>query len=160
MFHMEQLERPMHEHKIDLQQIFDAAGGYSAACFPFIRDGLAHTSQMVHGQSQDPSTEIAHDLGIIDESRHVDGTQLCLGLRDHAILRYGLLAKSVLNKWGIYQTRDFGSIIFALVEANLMRTTDDDSIEDFEDVYDFDEEFASPEVVPAGSVPSPEPIGS
>ena len=142
----------MHEHHIDLNQIFQAAGGYSPACFPFIRDGLAHTSEMVHGQSAD---EAAQDLGLVDNSRHVDGTQLCLGLRDHAIARYGLLAKSVLNKWGIYETRDFGKIIFALVDANLMRTTDEDSIEDFENVYDFDEEFASPAIEQ-----TPEPIGS
>lgn len=142
----------MHQHTIDLQQIFQAAGGYSPACFPFIRDGLAHTAQMVHGQPED---QASHDLGLVDDSRHVSGTQLCMGLRDHAIDRYGLLAKSVLNKWGIYETRDFGSIIFALVDAGLMRTTDEDSIEDFEDVYDFAEEFASPQV-PG----SPEPVGS
>ncbi|MBL4808861.1 MAG: hypothetical protein JKY43_02230 [Phycisphaerales bacterium] len=142
----------MHEHTIDIQQIFESAGGYSPACFPFIRDGLAHTSKLVHGQSQDQSTL---DLGIIDDSRHVDGTQLCLGLRDHAIARYGLLAKSVLNKWGIYQTRDFGNIIFALVDANLMRTTNEDSIEDFDNVYDFDEEFTTP-----AAQPSPEPVAT
>ena len=142
----------MHEHTIDLQQIFQDAGGYSPACFPFIRDGLAHTSKMVHGRSEDES---ALDLGLVDESRHVDGIQLCLGLREHAIARYGLLAKPVLNKWGIYETRDFGKIIFALVDANLMRTTDDDSIEDFDDVYDFDEEFAAP-----SPAQQPEPVAS
>lgn len=142
----------MHQNTVDLQQVFQAAGGYSPACFPFIRDGLAHTAQMVHGQAAD---EAAQDLGLIDESRHVDGTQLCLGLRDHAIARYGLLAKSVLNKWGIYETLDFGKIIFALVDAGLMRTTDEDSIEDFDDVYDFDEEFAAP-----SPRSKPETIGS
>jgi uncharacterized repeat protein (TIGR04138 family) len=142
----------MHEHTIDLQLIFQAAGGYSPACFPFIRDGLAHTAQMVHGQLED---QTSHDLGLVDESRHVNGTQLCIGLRDHAIDRYGLLAKSVLNKWGIYETKDFGNIIFALVDAGLMRTTDEDSIEDFDDVYDFSEEFVSPK-----APVSPEPVGS
>ncbi|MGJ8637708.1 MAG: Minf_1886 family protein [Phycisphaerales bacterium] len=131
----------MHEHQIDLNQVFQQAGGYSPACFPFIRDGLAHTSKMVHGQPEDQS---ALDLGLADDSRHVDGTQLCLGLREHALARYGLLAKSVLNNWGIYETRDFGKIIFALVDANLMRTTEEDSIEDFDNVFDFDEEFALP----------------
>ena len=153
MFHMEQLETTMHQHTIDLNQIFQAAGGYSPACFPFIRDGLAHTSKTVHGQSEDPSADIAQDLGLVDDSRHVDGAQLCLGLREHAINRYGLLAKSVLNKWGIYETRDFGKIIFALVEANLMRTTDEDTIEDFDNIYDFDEEFTTPEPAKA-----PEPV--
>ncbi len=155
MFLEEQLRVTMYEQEINLQQIFQAAGGYSPASFTFIRDGLAHTSQLVHGQSGDPSAQSAMDLGLAEDSRHVDGTQLCLGLRDHAIARYGLLAKSVLNNWGIYETRDFGNIIFALVDANLMRTTDEDSIEDFADVFDFDEDFAVPM-----AIQKPHPIGS
>ena len=155
MFHMEQLEIPMHEHHIDLNQIFQAAGGYSPACFTFIRDGLAHASDAVHGNTHAESDQSAADLGLIDDSRHVTGQQLCLGLRQHAIHRYGLLAKPVLNNWGIYQTRDFGNIIFALVDANLMRTSDEDCIEDFEDVFDFDEDFAIPT-----PIQSPEPVGS
>jgi len=146
----------MNQNTIDLSQIFQAAGGYSPGCFPFIRDGLAHTSKMVHGQAAD---EAAQDLGLVDDSRHVDGTQLCLGLRDHAIARYGHLAKAVLNRWGIYETRDFGNIIFALVQANLMRTTEEDSIEDFDNVYDFDEEFVVPTIQPEISSPA-EPVGS
>ncbi len=150
MFPLGHGKRAMHQHTIDLQQVFQAAGGYSPACFPFIRDGLAYTSQSIHGQAEDQATL---DMGLVDDSRHVDGTQLCLGLREYAINRYGLLAKSVLNKWGIYETRDFGNIIFALVEANLMRTTDEDCIEDFDNVFDFDEEFAVP-----NAAPTPEPV--
>ena len=55
-----------------------------------------------------------------------------------------MLAKSVLNKWGIYETRDMGNIIFAMVDAGLMRTTQEDTIEDFIDVYDFDDVFNDP----------------
>ena len=79
-----------------------------------------------------------------DESRHVSGRQLCLGLRDYAIRRYGLLAKTVLNHWGVTRTEDFGRIVFALVEAGLLRKTDDDTLEDFQGVFDFEEEFAGP----------------
>jgi len=130
-----------HEVQIDLKEIMERAGGYSPLCFGFIRDGLAHTVEMVHGREGDESLL---ELGLGDESRHVSGHELCVGLRDFAIDRYGMLAKSVLNRWGIHNTRDFGSIIFAMVDAGLMRTTEEDTIEDFEGVFDFDDAFGDP----------------
>ena len=129
------------EVQIDLKDIMNQAGGYSPACFGFIRDGLAHTVEMVHGN---PADQTMLELGLVEESRHVCGRELCIGLRDYAIDRYGMLAKSVLNKWGIHYTRDFGNIIFAMVEAELMRTTDEDSIEDFDGIYEFDDVFSDP----------------
>lgn len=123
---------------IDLKAIFEHAGGYAPDAYAFIRDGLAHTVESVHGADGGP-------LDPEDDSRHVDGRQLCLGLSDYALQRYGLLAKPVLHKWGIHETLDFGKIIFALVDAGLMRKTDDDTLDDFDHVYDFDEIFAEPE---------------
>jgi uncharacterized repeat protein (TIGR04138 family) len=135
----------MTEQDIDIKAIFERAGGYSPSCLPFIRDGLAHTVEMVHGQPE------AALLELPDEQRHVSGAQLCLGLRDYAIQQYGLMSRSVLNRWGIRSTRDFGHIIFAMVDAGLMRKTEDDSLEDFEGVYEFDEAFGDPRLEPAGS---------
>lgn len=129
------------EVQIDLKDIMNQAGGYSPACFGFIRDGLAHTVEMVHGN---PADQTMLELGLVEDSRHVCGRELCIGLRDYAIDRYGMLAKSVLNKWGIHYTRDFGNIIFAMVESGLMRTTDEDSIEDFDGIYEFDDVFSDP----------------
>ncbi len=129
------------EVQIDLKEIMDQAGGYSPACFGFIRDGLAHTVEMVHGN---PADQTMLELGLSEDSRHVCGRELCIGLKDYAIDRYGMLAKSVLNRWGIHYTRDFGNIIFAMVDAGLMRTTDEDCIEDFDAVYEFDDVFADP----------------
>jgi uncharacterized repeat protein (TIGR04138 family) len=135
----------MTEQDIDIRSIFERAGGYSPACLPFIRDGLAHTVEMVHGRPESALLELE------DEHRHVTGQQLCLGLRDYAIQQYGMMSKAVLNKWGIRSTRDFGRIIFAMVDAGLMRKTEDDTLEDFDGVYDFDEAFADPGLEPAGS---------
>lgn len=104
---------------------------YPPEAFQFVRDGLAHTVQMVHGQGA--SSE--------DESRHVSGQQLCLGLRDYAQKRYGLLARTVLGRWSIHRTEDFGRIVFAMIDANLMRKRDEDTLDDFLDVYDFEEAF-------------------
>jgi uncharacterized repeat protein (TIGR04138 family) len=134
-------EMSSHETQIDLKEIMDRAGGFSPMCFPFIREGLAHTVEMVHGNRDDESML---ELGLSDESRHVSGHELSVGLKDYAIDRYGMMAKSVLNKWGISHTLDFGKIIFAMVEAGLMRTTEEDQLEDFDGVYDFDDVFPDP----------------
>jgi len=125
--------------EFDLKAIMDNAGGYSPNAYRFIRDGLGHTVGMVHGAEalQAPPDED-------DDSRHVSGRELCLGLRDFALRRYGLMAQIVLNHWGVTRTEDFGRIVFALVDAGLLRKTDEDTIEDFQGVFDFGEEFAGP----------------
>jgi uncharacterized repeat protein (TIGR04138 family) len=49
------------------------------------------------------------------------------------------MARTVFRLWGINRTDDFGEIVFNLVEANLMSKTDNDSRDDFRDVYDLDQ---------------------
>lgn len=106
------------------------AGPYPLAAYEFVRRGLAHTVTLVHGEPRE------------DQNQHVSGQQLCLGLRDYALRQYGLLARTVLGRWGIHRTDDFGVMVFALIDAGLLRKTDEDSPEDFRGVYDFDEAFA------------------
>lgn len=118
----------------DWKTIRERTGPYPAAAYQFVRLGLQHTVKTVHGED-------ALDATPEDESRHVTGQDLCIGLRSFAVEQYGSLARLVLTRWGIRRTRDFGKIVFALVEGGLMRTTEDDSIEDFEEVFDFDEAF-------------------
>lgn len=74
-----------------------------------------------------------------EEERHVTGQQLCEAIRHYAVQQYGLLAKRVLNHWGIHSTGDFGEIVFSLIDIGQMRKTDTDRREDFDDVFDFDE---------------------
>ena len=119
---------------VDWQMMRELAGPFPREAFQFVRDGLAHAVEMTHGEGQ---------LGDeTDESKHVSGQQLCLGLRDYAIEKYGRLARTVLDHWGLRSTDDFGRIVFAMVEVGLMRKTDEDTPEDFANVYDFDEAFA------------------
>jgi uncharacterized repeat protein (TIGR04138 family) len=139
----------MAQVQIDIAKLMEEAGGYAPQSFQFIRDGLAHTAEMVYGQSVEVTLT---ELGIADDSRHVSGHELCIGLRDFAIQRYGLMAMAVLTKWGITETRDFGNIIFALVNADLMRATEEDDIEDFDAVYEFDEVFSDPTIASSGSI--------
>ncbi len=134
--------------QIDLKQVMRDAGGFSPESYRFIRDGLAHTVRMIHGD--DASETPASDPGE-EDSRHVSGRQLCDGLRDYGQRQYGLLARTVLSRWGIRTTEDFGKIIFAMVDAGLMRKTDEDTLADFVGVYRFDEVFAEPEPTTAGA---------
>lgn len=115
------------------------AGPYAPQAFEFVREGLAHTVQLYHGETPDQAAE-AVKMG---EDRHVSGQQLCNGLRDYAIKRYGLLARTVLHRWNVRRTDDFGKIVFAMIDAGVMRKSDEDSIEDFKGVYDFDEAFTN-----------------
>jgi uncharacterized repeat protein (TIGR04138 family) len=80
-------------------------------------------------------------VAALDEPRHVSGAELCDSLREIALARFGPLAKDVLNFWGIRATADFGNIVFHLVEAGLLLKTEEDSLADFIDVYDFDAAF-------------------
>ncbi len=74
-----------------------------------------------------------------EEQRHVTGQQLCEAIRRYAIEQYGLMAKSVLNEWGVYSTGDFGEIVFSLIDIGQMKKTHGDRREDFDNVFDFDE---------------------
>ena len=47
----------------------------------------------------------------------------------------------MLNHWGIYTTRDIGNIVFGLIAAKLLESSKEDSIEDFDDVFDFQKVF-------------------
>jgi uncharacterized repeat protein (TIGR04138 family) len=73
-----------------------------------------------------------------EEQRHVTGQQLCEAIRRYAVQQYGLMAKSVLNEWGVRSTSDFGEIVFNLIDIGQMKKTDADRREDFDDVFDFD----------------------
>jgi uncharacterized repeat protein (TIGR04138 family) len=109
-----------------------AAGPYPPAAYAFVQDGLRHTCDRL----------VEHDRESLGMGRHVSGQELCMGIRDLAIDRFGDLARTVLDVWNIRRTNDFGNIVFALVDAGLLRKTDEDAIEDFADVFDFDEAFS------------------
>jgi uncharacterized repeat protein (TIGR04138 family) len=125
---------------IDWGAIRRKAGPFPAEAFLFVREGLAHTAKMVHGEGADQPAPSGPE-------RHVSGAQLCLGLRDFALKKYGMLARTVLSHWGVHRTDDFGRIVFAMIDAGVMRKSEQDSLADFQGVYDFDEAFSTPELV-------------
>lgn len=111
------------------QQLADQLGIYPAEAFDFVVRGLGFTVERLHGKVAE------------GEIHHVDGRQLCVGLRDYALKQWGMMARTVLQRWGITQTMDFGRIVYAMIDAGMMRKREEDSLEDFREVYEFSAVF-------------------
>jgi uncharacterized repeat protein (TIGR04138 family) len=111
-----------------LQQIVDELGLYPVEAFHFVMQGLDFAARKIHGQP-DPAKP--------QQTRHVCGQDLCEALRELALVQWGLLARTVLQRWNITATLDFGRIVFALIEGGRMQKTESDSLDDFRNVFDF-----------------------
>ena len=114
-----------------LEQVAERDGRYAYEAYEFLYEALDHT---LHLMGKVPPL-----LRESDEHYHVTGEQLLDGIRDLALMQFGLMARTVFHAWGIDRTGDFGEIVFNLVEAGLMSKTEEDSLLDFQDVYDLDE---------------------
>ena len=98
-------------------------GRYKANAYRFTLDAVHFTVQ---------------NLG---ETRHVTGEELLEGIRRLALERFGPMAKTVFEQWGITRTEDFGTIVFQLVDEGLLGKTDQDKMSDFARGYDFNDAF-------------------
>ncbi|MEZ6194455.1 MAG: hypothetical protein R3F20_01830 [Planctomycetota bacterium] len=72
---------------------------------------------------------------------HINGEELCDGIRELANRSFGFLTKTVFARWGVTRTEDFGEIVFAMADAELLAKQETDSKADFANGYDFDEVF-------------------
>ncbi len=77
----------------------------------------------------------------MEERRHMSGEEVLDGVRIHASSQFGPMAKQVLNSWGLETTGDIGAVVFNLIGAGLLEKTEQDSVDDFSDVFDFREVF-------------------
>ena len=102
-------------------------------------------AQYYAGQLPEPIVEAIEAAGGVDGlNRHIAGKELCWGLRDYALRRWGMLARTVLESWNVNTTTDFGRIVFGFIDFNMMQKQAEDQLEDFQDVYSFDEAFDDP----------------
>ena len=81
-------------------------------------------------------------VAALPEPRHVTGPELLAGIRQYALDQFGGLAQTVLEHWGLRATEDFGHIVFALVDAQVLSKTEQDTLGDFRGRYQFHEAFA------------------
>lgn len=110
--------------KKKLYNIAKEDGRYSFEVIKFVNEALEYTIRNFAGKPG-----------------HITGKVLCQGLQKLAIEKWGKLAKLVLNTGGVKTTRDIGEIVFLMIENQWMSAKPTDSIEDFDDVYDFETVF-------------------
>ena len=77
----------------------------------------------------------------LPERRHISGPELAAACRELALQRFGVMARMVLEHWGVRSTADIGAVVFALVELGLLISQPTDSKDDFIDIFDFDRAF-------------------
>lgn len=78
---------------------------------------------------------------IAKKEKHVSGVDLLEGVKILAQREYGIMAKTVLEDWGVKTTDDIGEIVFNLIDVKVLSKTDEDTKEEFHDVYDFEQVF-------------------
>ena len=123
----------MHEVNFDesVELILAADPRYHRDAYGFMREALDFTQKLVGKENQ-------------GKVRHVTGLELLDGLRQYALQQFGPMATTVFEEWGVRNCRDFGEIVFNMVENGLLAKTDKDSRADFQDGYDFTDAFHKP----------------
>jgi uncharacterized repeat protein (TIGR04138 family) len=104
---------------------------YQREAYVFLRDALDFTTKQ---QKKIKGVSV----------RHVSGPELLEGVRRYALKEFGPMVTTVFDSWGIRSCEDVGHIVFNLIGAGVFGKTEEDSVEDFKDVYDFDEAFVKP----------------
>jgi len=116
--------------KKSIEEIARLDGRYSIRAFEFVHEGLGRTVKKCYGDGTE--SEGPH---------HVTGRELCIGLAELAADKWGYLARAVLNQLGVKSTYDFGNVVYLLVEHKWMYARPEDSVDEFKNVYDFEEVF-------------------
>src|SRR5438046_2715343 len=118
---------------------------YQRDAYIFLRDALDFTTKQ---QKKVKGVSV----------RHVTGPELLDGVRRYALKEFGPMVVTVFDSWGIHSCEDIGHMVFNLIDAGVFGKTEQDSIEDFKKVYDFEEAFVKPfaPAKPATAKPPPQ----
>ncbi|MFH1371658.1 MAG: Minf_1886 family protein [Planctomycetota bacterium] len=106
--------------KKSLEEISQQDGRYNPKAVRFVYEGLGYTARKLAAQPG-----------------HVTGQTLCEGLKQLALEKWGRLALLVLSSWQVKTTRDLGEIVYLMIHHKWMRAQSTDTIDDFNDLYDF-----------------------
>jgi uncharacterized repeat protein (TIGR04138 family) len=104
-----------------LELILAKDSRYPRDAYLFVREALDRTQQAIAKRA-------------LEDIRHVTGQELLGGIRECALAEFGPMAMMVLNEWGIHTSRDFGEIVFNMVENG---GTNSFAVGDFKDPESF-----------------------
>ena len=114
--------------KKSIEKIAGEDGRFSPNAIEFVYEGLGYTAAAALSLRSKTAG---------GKQEHVSGQTLCKRLKKLAVEKWGRLAMLVLNSWGVNTTRDFGEIVYLMIKHKWMSVQPTDSIDDFNDVYDF-----------------------
>ena len=120
----------MNDNLLPIFQLLQSDLRYQMQAYQFVQDSLAFAQEVLPQEKPQPG-----------EDPHLTGQELCEAIRLFAIDQFGYMSKTVLNNWGIHETRDFGEIVYNLIDIGLLRPSDKDEREHFTDVYSFEKAF-------------------
>ncbi|MDE2875304.1 MAG: hypothetical protein OXU69_13525 [Gemmatimonadota bacterium] len=109
---------------------FETPATVQSADLRFHRDAYNFLLDALHGV-----------ISRLSERRHISGEELADAVRTLAMERFGPMARTVLEYWGIRSTGDLGEMVFDLVELGILVKDHSDRPEDFANVFDFEEVF-------------------
>ena len=125
---------------------------YQRDAYVFLRDALDYTTKQ---QKKAKGASV----------RHVAGPELLEGVRQYALKEFGPMVVTVFESWGVRSCEDIGRMVFNLIDAGVFGKTEEDSMEDFKAVYDFQEAFVKPfapektaSKKPTPGLPAPKPL--
>ncbi|MCA9148082.1 MAG: hypothetical protein KDA92_02220 [Planctomycetales bacterium] len=120
-----------------LKQLLEDDTRYTIEAYEFVRDALAYAHDVMGLGVANAASEASSS----EAERHLTGQELCEAARRYALEQYGLMSQVVLGTWGIHATADIGEIVYNLIRVDLMRKSESDRREDFDDVYEFHRVF-------------------
>ena len=137
-----------------LESVVGSDPRYQREGYIFLRDSLDFTTKQ---QKKTKGVSV----------RHVTGPELLDGVRQYALKEFGPMVMTVFDSWGIHSCEDIGHMVFNLIGAGVFGKTEEDSIDDFKNVYDFEEAFVRPfapakpeSAKPPAQLPAPKPATS
>jgi uncharacterized repeat protein (TIGR04138 family) len=113
------------QHELDniIMAICERDPRYGEDAYEFVLESLAFTQKK------------------FKRPKHVTGKELLDGIKDLLMEQYGPMTLTVLKHWGIKGTEDFGHIVFNLLDNKVLSRTEEDRLDDFKNVYDFNVVF-------------------
>ena len=105
---------------------------YASGAYEFINDAVIYTVRKCEENKKE------------DELRHITGAELLEGVMEYALKQFGPMAYTLFCEWGVYDGMSVGNIVFNMIEHKILSRSENDSIKDFENVFDFKAVLCSP----------------
>ncbi len=114
-----------------LESIVASDARYQREAYIFLRDALDFTTKQ---QKKVQGAKV----------KHVAGPELLEGVRQYALKEFGPMALSVFSFWGVHRCEDIGQMVFNLIHAGIFGKTEEDTMDDFKEIYTFHDAFVQP----------------